>query len=115
MSDWLDDNCGVNGWAIGPARTRGIGNDAVAVYLNSPTCAVAFVARWCVPGNPPGLYEFREKGRRVGSQASPTKARPSLTANDTEGLGTYRQTRRIEDHYVRFRGGCDGDCLGHHV
>jgi hypothetical protein len=41
MSDWLDENCGVNGWAIGPAGTRGIRNDAIAVYLNGPTCAVA--------------------------------------------------------------------------
>lgn len=60
MSDWLDENCGVNGWAIGPAGTRSIRNDAIAVYLNGPTCAVAFVARWCVPGNPPGLYDLRE-------------------------------------------------------
>jgi hypothetical protein len=59
MTDWLDENCGIRGWSITPAGTRGIANDAVAVYMSSPTCAVAFVARWLVPGDPPGLYEFR--------------------------------------------------------
>lgn len=76
ISDWLDDNCGVNGWAIGPAGTRGIGNDAVAVYLNSPTCAVAFVARWCVPGNPPGLYELRETEPARREPSKPHKSPP---------------------------------------
>lgn len=60
MSDWLDENCGVNGWSIGPAGTRGVRNDAIAVYMSGPTCAVAFVARWCVPGDPPGMYDLRE-------------------------------------------------------
>ena len=59
MTEWLDENCGIQGWSITPAGTRGIRNDAIAVYMNGPTCAVAFVARWCVPGDPPGFYEFR--------------------------------------------------------
>jgi hypothetical protein len=59
MTEWLDENCGINGWSIAPAGTRGIANDAVAVYVNSPTCAVGFVARWCVPGDPPGFYALR--------------------------------------------------------
>jgi hypothetical protein len=59
MTEWLDENCGIRGWSITPAGTRGIRNDAIAVYMNGPTCAVAFVARWCVPGDPPGFYEFR--------------------------------------------------------
>jgi hypothetical protein len=67
MTDWLDENCGIRGWSITPAGTRGIANDAVAVYMNGPTCAVAFVARWLTPGDPPGFYEFRqdEPERRV--------------------------------------------------
>jgi hypothetical protein len=46
---------------------RGVVNDAVAVYVNTPTCAVAFVARWCVRGDPPGFYDLRrdEPERRV--------------------------------------------------
>ena len=60
MCRWLDENCGINGWSIAPAGTRGILNDAVAVYVNSPTCAVGFVARWCIPGDPPGFYELRQ-------------------------------------------------------
>lgn len=67
MSDWLDENCGVEGWSIAPAGTRGVLIDAMAVYVSNPTCAVAFVARWLVPGNPPGLYDVRtdEPPRRV--------------------------------------------------
>jgi hypothetical protein len=70
MSDWLDENCGVGGWSIAPAGTRGVLNDAVAVYVNGPTCAVGFVARWCVPGDPTGFYALRtdEPPRRVPSQ-----------------------------------------------
>ena len=67
MSEWLDDNCGIKGWAITLAGTRGVLNDAVAVYVSTPTCAAAFVARWCVPGDPPGFYGLRqdEPPRRV--------------------------------------------------
>ena len=52
MSDWLDENCGVRGWAITSMGRQPMGEDAVAVYLSTPTCAVGFVARWCVPGDP---------------------------------------------------------------
>jgi hypothetical protein len=67
MSQWLDENCGINGWSIAPAGTRGVLNDAVAVYVHTPTCAVGFVARWCVPGDPSGWYELRrdEPARRM--------------------------------------------------
>ena len=44
MSDWLDDNCGVSGWSMAPAGTRGVLIDAVAIYMSNPTCAVAFVS-----------------------------------------------------------------------
>jgi hypothetical protein len=74
MTEWLDENCGIRGWSITPAGTRGILNDAVAVYLNGPTCAVGFVARWCVPGDPPGFYALREDepARRVPMQPHKT-------------------------------------------
>jgi hypothetical protein len=67
MTAWLDENCGIDGWSTAPAGLRGVVNDAVAVYVNAPTCAVAFVARWCVPGDPPGFYDLRqqEPPRRV--------------------------------------------------
>jgi hypothetical protein len=60
MTEWLDENCGINGWSMTPAGTRGIFNDAMAVYVNSPTCATGFIARWLVPGDPPGFYQVRE-------------------------------------------------------
>jgi hypothetical protein len=67
MRDWLDENCRVGGWSIAPTGTRGVLNDAIAVYMSGPACAVAFVARWCVPGDPPGFYAMRtdEPPRRV--------------------------------------------------
>jgi hypothetical protein len=60
MMDWLDEHCGIDGWGVGPAGTRGVRNDAIAVYVGNPTCALAFIARWCVPGDPSGMYEFRQ-------------------------------------------------------
>ena len=67
MTDWLDENCGIDGWSMAPAGVRGVVNDAVAVYVSTPTCAVAFVARWCVSGDPPGFYDLRheEPAQRV--------------------------------------------------
>jgi hypothetical protein len=60
MTEWLDENCGLGGSSITPARTRGVLNDAIAVYMSGPTCAAAFVARLCVQGDPPGFYRLRE-------------------------------------------------------
>jgi hypothetical protein len=74
MTEWLDDNCGNTRWAMTPAGTRGVLNDAMAVYVSNPTCAVAFVARWLVPGDPPGFYQLREDepARRVPRPAHGT-------------------------------------------
>jgi hypothetical protein len=36
MTEWLDENCGIRGWSLTPAGTRGIRNDAIAVYMNAP-------------------------------------------------------------------------------
>ncbi len=61
MSNWLDENCGINGWSITPAGTRGIHNDAVAIYVSHPACALSFITRWCVPGDLPRFYQMREE------------------------------------------------------
>ena len=78
MTEWLDENCGIGGWSITPAGTRGVLNDAIAIYMNGPTCAVAFVARWCTPGDPPGFYELRqdEPARRTPSGGHSSPPRP---------------------------------------
>jgi hypothetical protein len=77
MTEWLDENCGLGGWSITPAGTRGVLNDAIAVYMSGPTCAVAFVARWCIPGDPPGFYELRQdeppRRERSGGHSSPPR------------------------------------------
>ncbi len=45
ISEWLDDNCGINGWSMTPAGTRGVLNDAIAVYVGYDEHAPpAFVA-----------------------------------------------------------------------
>ena len=44
---WLDANCGANGWTSAPSSTRGVVNDALAIYFADVTLANAFVARWC--------------------------------------------------------------------
>jgi hypothetical protein len=48
MIAWLDENCGVDGWAMTPSGTRGVLNDAVSIYFPDPALASAFVARCCV-------------------------------------------------------------------
>src|SRR6202022_1301449 len=48
MTAWLDENCGVDGWAMTPSGTRGVLKDAVKIYFGDSTLASAFVARWCV-------------------------------------------------------------------
>jgi hypothetical protein len=47
ITEWLDGNCGADGWAITPSGMRGVLNDAVSIYFLDATLASAFVARWC--------------------------------------------------------------------
>jgi hypothetical protein len=44
---WLDENCGIDGWAVTPSGLRGVLNDAIAIYFSDAAIASAFVARWC--------------------------------------------------------------------
>jgi len=43
---WLDANCGADWWISTPSSTRGVVNDALAIYFADITLATAFVARW---------------------------------------------------------------------
>ena len=47
MCAWLDETCGLEGWAMVPAGMAGIINDALAPYFEDPAFAHAFVARFC--------------------------------------------------------------------
>ena len=47
ITDWLDANCGADGWAITPSGVRGVLNDVISIYFAEATLASAFVARWC--------------------------------------------------------------------
>ena len=63
ITDWLDANCGAEGWALTPAGIRGVLNDAVSVYFADATLASAFVARWCIGSKVEatgGVFQVRE-------------------------------------------------------
>jgi hypothetical protein len=47
MHAWLDQTCGPDGWASGPAGLSGIVNDAIAFYFDDAAFAHAFVTRFC--------------------------------------------------------------------
>ena len=42
MHDWLDENCGADGWVMTPSGLRGVVNDAVAIYFLDPASAAGF-------------------------------------------------------------------------
>ena len=63
ITDWLDANCGADGWALTPAGTRGVLNDAVSIYFADATLASAFVARWCASSKvemASGVFKVRD-------------------------------------------------------
>jgi hypothetical protein len=63
ITDWLDENCGADSWALTPAGIRGVLNDAISVYFADATLANAFVARWCVGAKVEtagGVFQVRE-------------------------------------------------------
>ena len=63
MTNWLDQNCGADGWAMTPSGTRGVLNDALSIYFADATLARAFVARWCVGAKVEtagGVFQVRE-------------------------------------------------------
>ena len=37
ITEWLDGNCGADGWAITPSGMRGVLNDAVSIYFLDAT------------------------------------------------------------------------------
>ena len=39
ITEWLDGNCGADGWAITPYGIRGVLNDAVSIYFFDATHA----------------------------------------------------------------------------
>ena len=63
IATWLDENCGADGWAMTPSRTRGPLNDALSIYFADATLASAFVSRWCVGAKVEtagGVFQVRE-------------------------------------------------------
>jgi hypothetical protein len=75
MTDWLDENCGINGWATAAAGTRGVMNDAIAVYVSNPTCAVAFVRAGSSPAIHRASTSCAATNRRGGCPSRRTDVR----------------------------------------
>ena len=78
MMDWLDQNCGGDGWKMTPAGLRGVVNDATAIYFRDPALATAFVARWCIgyriePRD--GVFQVRKDEAEV-TDATPSHSWP---------------------------------------
>ena len=46
ITDWLDENCGADGWAMTPSGMRGVLNEPSRSTSSTPRSR-AFVARWC--------------------------------------------------------------------
>src|SRR5215212_5879026 len=71
MHAWLDENCGADGWAITPSGTRGVINDAVAIYFldaaiaNASSRAGAPDAR---PTPPTSFSWWRAEDARTATQ-----------------------------------------------
>ena len=49
ITAWLDENCGVEGWAITASGTRGVLNDALSIYSRMP-CSRAHSSPAGAPG-----------------------------------------------------------------
>ena len=77
ITAWLDANCGAEGWVMMPSGTRGVLNDALAIYFLDATLASAFVARWCIG------YRRRDGGGgvRVRSDSPQPPARAAMHRN----------------------------------
>jgi hypothetical protein len=72
ITEWLDRNCGADGWAITPSGMRGVLNDAVSIYFLDATLGSAFVGRWCTASRVEtegGLFRIRgdEPPPRIGA------------------------------------------------
>ena len=77
MQRWLDENAGSDGWTIMPAGTRGVMNDALAIYFMDAVLAGAFVARWCTANRmqvTEGVFRVRDDAPavRVAAKAHKT-------------------------------------------
>jgi len=77
MQAWLDENCGAAGWAMTPAGSRSVVNDALAIYFHDLTIAGAFVARWCIVMKKAeiaeGVFQVREDAPKARAHAAPHK------------------------------------------
>src|SRR5262249_34410907 len=63
ISAWLDEQCGMDGWAMTPSGTRGVLNDAISIFFADATLAGGFVARWCGGAKAQtagGVFQVRE-------------------------------------------------------
>jgi len=85
ITEWLDGNCGADGWAVTPSGLRGVLNDAVSIYFADATLASAFVARWCIgprSRRPAACSRCVQMSRRRGSGRGCTGRREGGTRDE---------------------------------
>src|SRR5438477_5943351 len=76
MHQWLDQNAGA---VMTPSGSRGVVNDAAAIYFADATIASAFVARWCAGHQAEaadGLFRVREDQPTLRIPAAHHKSPP---------------------------------------
>ena len=72
ITEWLDGNCGADGWAITPSGMRGVSTMPSRSISSMRRCRGAFVARWCAGSRVDtdgGVYRMRddEPAPRIGA------------------------------------------------
>jgi hypothetical protein len=75
---WLDANCGSDGWTPTPSSTRGVINDALALYFADVTLASAFA-----------------ENSRMAASCPAGRRRAYLSASATEDLASAENRRRL--------------------
>lgn len=103
MMDWLDQNCGADGWKMTPA-----GIDATAIYFRDPALATAFVARWCIgyriePGDGTFLVREDEPAPHGSPLGCIGRHDPTIVAKTVEISCTQNRIRDPMSRYRKFR------------
>lgn len=97
ITNWLDQKCGVDGWSMALADSQGTQNEAIEIYLNNLTCALAFLARWCLPDCPSGIYELRANPRRGSSLSGEGRTPVRREASGRSASGGQRDRVPMSD------------------
>jgi hypothetical protein len=77
---------------MAPAGLHGVMNDAIAIFLNDATLAIAFVARWCAGykvESADGVFQIREDAPTPRSTQGCTRHREAILARSISALAAH--------------------------